>query len=228
MIELKTASQLLASTIKDRIVRGELALGQRLHIRDLARELGVSTTPVREALSRLVGEGLVKLLPRIGIFVTDPTEKDLRDLFQARLCLELGMAEAVVDKASRQQIEILRELAEVTRSRDFKKEGFTELTFHQYFAELSGNPHLGRLREQVNSILRIYFVKYISSAGDIALAQHAREEEAICQALESRGVRALKEAVEVHIRSLQELVLRAYRAEGLGQAQPRDDRSSRE
>jgi len=211
MLHLKTASQQVADQIRDAIVRGDLALGQRLVVRDLAQALGVSATPVREALSRLAAEGLVTGRPHAGIHVADPTDRELRDLFAARLCLELGMVDTLLDHVGPDEIACLRELALDSGRRDFAREGFGDLTFHRYIGELAGNPSLARLREQVNSLLRVYYIKYISEAGDEARAQHVREEERICDALEARDLEALREAIIDHTRNMEAIVLAAHR-----------------
>jgi len=213
VLTIKTTSQLVAEALRDLIVRGDIALGERLQVRELADRLGVSSTPVREALNRLIAEGLVTSVPHTGIFVSDPTENELRDLFQARLCLELCMATMAKDHVTPEQIGTLRHLAGISGSRDFRREGFEEMTFHRYFAQIAGNSHLARVREQVNSLLRVYFVKYISGAGPEAQAQHAREEEAICHALESGDLADLEQAIKVHTRAMERIVLQAYAAE---------------
>lgn len=212
MLRIRTASQQAAELIRDAIVRGELALGQRLVVRDLAQSLGISATPVREALSRLAAEGLVISKPHTGIRVADPTAKDLDDLFETRLCLELGMVDGLLANAGPDEIARLRELAMESGLRDFKREGFHDLTFHRHVAALADNPHLARLREQVNSLLRVYYVKYISEAGDEARQQHVREEERICDALAAHDAEALRQAIVDHTRNMKALVLTAHQA----------------
>jgi DNA-binding GntR family transcriptional regulator len=89
-------SNLLEKTyavLKDRIVRRDFAPNQKLSIADLASQLGVSRTPVRDALNRLETEGLVKTVSRVGTFVNAIEIQDLVDIIDTRLMLELWVVE---------------------------------------------------------------------------------------------------------------------------------------
>jgi DNA-binding GntR family transcriptional regulator len=92
----------VADAIRETIVRGEYPPGAGLSEVALSDELGVSRTPVREALKQLAAEGLVRVVPRVGTFVAEPTRRDVVELFQlretfeglgARLCAQRGVAE---------------------------------------------------------------------------------------------------------------------------------------
>ncbi|HEX4035382.1 MAG TPA: GntR family transcriptional regulator [Solirubrobacteraceae bacterium] len=92
--ELAVASvvDLAYAAIRERIVAGELARGERLHQEDLAVELGVSRTPVREALRRLAAEGLVEMRTNRGARVADLDRTGMRAAYEARLVIEPGAA----------------------------------------------------------------------------------------------------------------------------------------
>jgi DNA-binding GntR family transcriptional regulator len=95
--------------IRDRILKGELALGAPLSRRKLAAELGMSLLPVSEALQRLEGDGLVESRPRIGTRVFLPTPEEIREHYQVREALESQAARLFADKAGvREQMELLR------------------------------------------------------------------------------------------------------------------------
>jgi len=76
----------VADIVRDRVARGELAPGETLHIERLARELGVSRTPVREAILRLREEQLVEVVPQLGTFVTPISLRAVRDAQFLRQC----------------------------------------------------------------------------------------------------------------------------------------------
>src|SRR5580693_255911 len=80
------------TAIRERIVSGSLARGERVHQEDLAVELGVSRTPVREALRRLAAEGLVEMRTNRGARVADPDRSSMRAAYEARLVIEPGAA----------------------------------------------------------------------------------------------------------------------------------------
>src|ERR1700748_3449510 len=80
------------SAIRDRIIQGSLERGARIHQEDLAEELGVSRTPVREALRRLAAEGLVEMRTNRGARVADVGRSDMQAAYQARMVIEPGAA----------------------------------------------------------------------------------------------------------------------------------------
>lgn len=95
--------------IRDRILKGELALGAALSRRKLAAELGMSLLPVAEALQRLEGEGLVESRPRIGTRVCRPTEQDIRERSEVREALESQAARLFAKTATaRAKLELQR------------------------------------------------------------------------------------------------------------------------
>ncbi len=99
------------SVVRDRIVRGELVLGQSISRRKLAAELGMSFLPVSEALLRLEVEGLIESRPRAGTRVRIPTSEDVRGHFIVREALEMQAASLFAQTASRSERAELRKLA---------------------------------------------------------------------------------------------------------------------
>ena len=129
--------------LKSKIIEGDLDFGSRLHIRDLAEEFGVSSTPIREALNRLSESGLAEITAHKGVFVVNPSEQDVKELCKARLCLELCMAEAVIQNVTPKEIEMLCELATQTIYET------SPLGIHDYYIEIAGDRVLQRLYGQV-------------------------------------------------------------------------------
>lgn len=190
--------------IKSKLVEGQLDFGSRLHIGELAEELGVSSTPVREALNRLAASGLAEMAPHKGVFVVDPCEHEVRELCDARLCLESYMAEAVIQNATPEQIDKLRWFTDQPVKRPATS------GFHDYHAEISGNRVLQRLFGQVQGTLTVLFGKAIRkpNSGHYA-AQHLEEEKQIVRAIEARDVDELRAAIKLHMRNLEEFLLTA-------------------
>lgn len=133
-------------TTKERIVYGKISSGEIVTVGDLAYQLEMSKTPVRDALNRLKNEGLLKLLPYKGYMVSHVDIKDLEDLLALRVFLEGGAAELAAKHASTQWIEKLAKLANYEFSHedhnseiDFLKINFD---FHVMVAEAGGNKKL--------------------------------------------------------------------------------------
>ena len=190
--------------IKSKLVEGQLDFGSRLHIGELAEELGVSSTPVREALNRLAASGLAEMAPHKGVFVVDPCEQEVRELCDARLCLESYMAEAVIQNATPEQIDKLRWFT------DQPLETPSTSGFHDCYVQISGNRVLQRLFDQVQGTLTVLFGKAIRKANlEHYGAQHLEEEKQIVRAIEARDVDELRGAIKLHMRTLEEFLLAA-------------------
>ncbi|MDN3359625.1 GntR family transcriptional regulator [Actinomadura sp. DC4] len=99
------------SVIRSGIVSGEFARGDRLREAELAERIGVSRTPIREALRRLDSEGLVDFVPNRGASVTAWSERELDDLYEARALLESYVAKLAAARITAEQLTALRELA---------------------------------------------------------------------------------------------------------------------
>lgn len=95
-------------TLRQAILKGELDPGERLMEMQLAEQLGVSRTPIREAIRKLELEGLVVMIPRRGAIVAKITEKDLRDVLEVRSSLERLSTELACDRIKEETIEELR------------------------------------------------------------------------------------------------------------------------
>src|SRR5947209_2096273 len=109
---LDPLSRRIFETLRDRILQGELGSGQRLAVRELAESLGVSVTPVRDAINKLAADGLVVVSPRRGTVVASFSPRDVRELYDLRLMLEPGAAEVAALQLSDDELRALRELAE--------------------------------------------------------------------------------------------------------------------
>lgn len=111
-----TASPSLASLayeeIRNRILKGEIALGASISRRTIAAELGMSFIPVAEAMQRLEAEGMLESLPRIGTRVRIPTAKDVRDRYVIREALEVQSARLFSERASVAERKELMEMAQ--------------------------------------------------------------------------------------------------------------------
>ena len=106
-----TSSQRATGALRELILRGDLAAGARLGEVELADRLGVSRTPVREALARLAAEGLVELVPNRGARVSRWTVDELRAVFDLRVQLEPALTELAASRATPEDVTALHQLA---------------------------------------------------------------------------------------------------------------------
>jgi len=104
------------NTLRQAILRGELKPGERLMEIQLANKLGVSRTPIREAIRKLELEGLVLMIPRKGAEVAEITEKNLRDVLEVRCALEELAVQLACDRMDEEGVRELRAAAETFES----------------------------------------------------------------------------------------------------------------
>ena len=145
--------------IRDGILRGTYSPGEHLKEEELAAQAGVSRTPVREALRRLIREGLVEHAPNVGTRVIRWTEKELEDVFELRALLEGHAAARAAMEISSEQLAELRRLASEMES--LAAQGGEDVhdpiaqrnrSFHRLILEVGGGPRLGDLLSTVVSI----------------------------------------------------------------------------
>lgn len=147
--------------LKDQILTCQLPPGASLNEGRLAEQLGVSKTPIREALAMLSHEGFVEVLPRQGYRVTDLTLADIQEIFNLRLLLEPAAAALAAERATADQLQALRLLAEENGEVD-SDDGFAAFIaqgreFHVRLAEASGNRRLAvTLQHLLEEMQRLY------------------------------------------------------------------------
>ena len=114
------------NTLRQAILRGELKPGERLMEIQLANKLGVSRTPIREAIRKLELEGLVLMIPRKGAEVAEITEKSLRDVLEVRRALEELSVQLACEKITKEEIRelerVAKEFQQVVKSSEYYRD----------------------------------------------------------------------------------------------------------
>ena len=187
--------------LRDRILHGEVAPGERLNEVEIAGELGVSRGPIREALQRLASDGLVELQAHRGAFVRRLGPAEVRDLFEVRMALETTAARLAAQRATDAQLADLDALvhagAEPIGHADVRFQGARDL--HARLAEATANPALAAHLTLVNQELRLLRTR----SGEVpARAEHAvAEHAAIVAAVRAGDADGAAAAMEAHLRS---------------------------
>ena len=145
------------NTLRKAILRGELKPGERLMEIQLANKLGVSRTPIREAIRKLELEGLVLMIPRKGAEVAQITEKNMQDVLEVRKALEELSVQLACERITPEQVEEMKMAAEdfrkVLKSGDVTKIAEADVKFHDIIFAATNNQRLitllNNLREQM-------------------------------------------------------------------------------
>lgn len=188
-------------TLRQAILRGELQPGERLMEIKLADKLGVSRTPVREAIRKLELEGLVLMIPRRGAEVAEITEKSLRDVLEVRGALEDLAMDLACDRITADDIEKMKEAAEgfavSLESGDVTEIAEADVKFHDIIYFATDNQRLIQLLYNLREQMYRYRVEYLKreEVHETLLKEH----EHIIDCLKKRDKKAAKEAISVHI-----------------------------
>ncbi len=153
------------NTLRAAILKGELKPGERLMELQLAAKLGVSRTPIREAIRMLEQEGLAVTIPRKGAEVAKMTEKDMEDVLQIREALDELAAKIACEQISEEQLEELvatmHEFEESTKTENVKTIAVADVQFHDIIYQSTGNPKLVNMLNNLREQMYRYRVEYL-------------------------------------------------------------------
>lgn len=195
--------------LREAIIKGDLKPGERLMEIKLAQKLGVSRTPVREAIRMLQLEGLVTMEPRRGAEVAPITEKELKDVLEVRTALECLAAELACGKITED------EKKELSRTLDLFKEAIArnELTevaaidaqFHELIYKATKNNRLVQILNNLREHIFRYRLEYIR---EIERRQDLLEEHIeIVKAILNNDKNAARESMRIHIEKQEHYIL---------------------
>lgn len=147
----RSTAEIIADQLRSAIMYGSLAPGDQLGETDLAGRLGVSRGPLREAMQRLVQEGLLRSERHRGLFVAELTAADVHDIYIARLAVERAACEQIMrgnrGEALVRLTAALNELVRVAESADRVAMSDADQAFHQTLVSCSGNGRLERMTQ---------------------------------------------------------------------------------
>jgi len=188
-----------------------LSAGERIDEQGLAGRLGVSRTPIREAIRRLEAEGLVTRAPRRGAFVVDFSPTVIDDLFSVREVLEGLAARLAATRALEAEITLLQEVfrryADAVRARDIGAILQEDVRFHDLIAGASRNERLLATIRMFRDQLQLLRARSVAVAGRSEKSH--QEMGRILDAVVRRAPAEAEEAMRLHIRGAQQDVLRA-------------------
>jgi len=207
-----TSAEFVANEVRRRILTEELTPGTHLKEEQLASELAVSVTPVREALQRLTVAGLVEVIPRKGAFVAEFTLREVVDMLQVRECLEALAARRVAADLSDEQLRRLSELGEACAAAydrgDSEAGQEADAAFHTYLVECTDNRWLVHLQRTFRTLRMAWEVLVRRHDPDGLARLTGLGHEAIIDALAARDTDRAEAAVREHIRETRDVLIR--------------------
>lgn len=220
LIDVTNINEKVYQLIKQNIIKFIYPPGHNLNINELKDALGVSPTPIKDALFRLAGEGLVVIYPRKGTYVKDVTDEDIHEIIQTRIILETAVVADIAGRITDEQLQILdgfyRKGLSIKIERDniddYKAFMESDGQFHLSFFLFSGNRRLTEIYRNLNAHMQI--ARY-------RMMHHTRQKNPwtdqehgeILLALRGRDAAAAQDAVRRHLVRLEKACLAAAGSE---------------
>ena len=188
----------VAEQLRQRIFRRELEPGSWIDELKIAEEFGISRTPLREALKVLAAEGLVTMKVRRGAYVTEMSEKDLRDVYHLLSLLESDAAGVVAERATPEQQQTLRDLHAELESAAGNREAFFSVNerFHMALLDMADNRWRSQMGADLRKVMKLNRHNSLFKQGRIedSLSEH----RAILDAMLSRDAEGTRRAMQAH------------------------------
>ncbi|MCD0462194.1 GntR family transcriptional regulator [Roseiconus lacunae] len=222
-----TNAQLAYQHLRSRLIAGDFAPGSRIRYGPIGRELGISATPVREAIGLLANEGFVKLVPQLGAVVRSIGADELVELYEVREAIETYAAGKAAERASETQQQAIHRtlkrmqditakvhrrksaIAKADEAQEFEK---ADLAFHMLVINSGGNQMMVRMSENSNALTRV-FATPRHGYDDNIMKSTCDDHQAIFDAIAAGDGAAATNAMRTHIRAGLEVTLQAIQTQ---------------
>lgn len=210
----KPLREIVFETLREAIISGVLIPGERLMEIQLAEEMGVSRTPVREAIRKLELEGFVVMIPRKGAYVSGISMKDIADVFELRAALEglaAGLAAERVTEEELEQLErILVKLGECVQNNDLEQLVELDTEFHDTLFKASRNERLVQIVSNLREQIQRFRTTTLAAPGRMKFA--IQEHKKIVEAVSERNVELARALASEHIENAENSMLDVFNA----------------
>lgn len=220
-IDHVSISEKAYSALRRSILRRTFAPGQQLNLEQLELQLGVSRTPLKQALTRLTLEGLVKITPRRGTYVAELNPEDVAERFDMRRFLEVGAAEQALQGMTPEGLNKMREIA-ASLEKMVRPDGDTDQyeqyidcdrEFHATFIGFTHNKILCEAYENLN--VHLYVVRVYYAGRSKNLDRVNQEHRVLLRAVETGDVAVVRQAIATHLeKSKQDILARMHSRTG--------------
>lgn len=205
----------VADIIRKKIINGEIRHNLKLSTRLLSEELGISRTPVREAIRRLESEGLIDLLPRKGFTVKEYTREKIKEIYSIRKILEVYAAKLACKNITAKELNNIRKISiNLNNALQMEKKGILNIEklnreFHFAIYDASHNETLCEIIKNLWFRVSGLFITIFSICDRSKMTP--REHGRILRAIEKRNEKETEKALEEHLKINEEILLTYYR-----------------
>ena len=214
----KPLRDLVLEAIRSAIMNGTLQPRERLMEIQLAEELGVSRTPIREALRKLELEGFIVMVPRKGAYVADLSFKDIADVFEIRAALEGLAAGLAAERITEDELENMERLIvgkqEAINSGDIDKLVEVDTSFHELLYKASRNNRLAAIISNLREQIQRFRLTSLSFPG--RNKESLQEHKQLVEAIQARDSQLARQLAQEHIENAENVLIESIKMEELG------------
>jgi DNA-binding GntR family transcriptional regulator len=202
----KSLNDAAYSIIRTKILRGDFELGSRIREDVLAEEISISRTPVREAINRLVADGIIIKKSQKGLYLIDPDSEQIEDNIDIRLSLEKLSVEKCIQRSTDADIDeisnVLNTFEDALNKKDYDTCNELDSEFHILIAQLSANSSLMKLLDDLSAFFLLVRKKEKKSNPQKKNTRTLKEHRRIAEAIRNRDILAAQDAVEKNIQTM--------------------------
>ena len=195
--------------IKQAILSYEVKPGEPLAEEQIANKLGVSRTPVREALKELRKEGLVKIIHRKGAFVAEILSKDVEEIFLLREILECAAVKIAIPRLKEEDLiemeSLFNSISKDIEMKNYKDIFDTDIKLHSLIVDTAGNRRLSKFLNILNG--QVHRMRVLSATAPGRLNESLQEHKDILEALKKRDINLAEQRLKQHIRNIKNNIL---------------------
>lgn len=203
------------NTLREAILKGELKPGERMMEKQLAEKMGVSRTPIREAIRKLELEGLVVMVPRKGAQVASITEKEVKNVLEVRAALEELAVKLACQRMDKNQINELKsimfEFDEASEEKDVNKLVAADIKFHDTIFKAAQNEKLQQIINNLREQIFRYRLAYLRNNYYHEIIR--REHQEMIDAIENNDEDKAAKVASVHIMNQEKSVITMMKKE---------------
>lgn len=198
----KSLSEKVYQRIKTKIIKGVLKEGSKITEQEITNYIGVSKTPVREALQRLIVEGFITMNPNQRMTIKEISIKDIKELFQLRRVLDKLATRLVAEKITKKEIEkfnkIILKMNYFSDKDDILKYAKVATKFHSLMMHISGNKQLEQINNNLEEKSYRYRIKSLKVPGRIksSLKEHKKIVEALSTGNKEQAIQLSQEHID--------------------------------
>jgi len=205
----KPLRELVLEAIREAIKNGTLQPRERLMEIQLADDLGVSRTPVREALRKLEQEGFIVMVPRKGAYVSDLSMKDVADVFEIRAALDGLAGGLAAERITEEELELMErmlvEKGEAINQNDIDKLVEADTRFHEAMYMASRNERLSNIISNLREQIQRFRLTSLSVPG--RREDSLKEHRQILEAIQARDIQLARQLAQEHIENAETVLI---------------------